>query len=206
MFISQINSISFYIGPRIGLDMSTITLKGKLNDTIKEIKNVIIAEKNTGKLSSRFVMGLSLESFFSAGMLSAGFCIDASRSFRKKNTIETQQSTLKYMINSSSWTLGVMGAAGLNFSLFRLLFFVGPHGQYMESTDDSKNTKHKEWQWIPMIGIGPQIRLGVMVLEVRYLHPAQINLFKQGSNTIKNRVTFNKKGMGTLSVSALMRV
>ncbi len=199
-----------YAGFRTSIDMSTNTLQGKLSDTITNIKNNIIKEKNEGKLSQRTSLGLSLESFFGLGFVAAGFCIDAGKSFRKKDIVDVQdgQETKKFNINSSSVTLGTYGVIGFNFSMLRLLFFVGPHGQYMKYTEpnSSKVSEHQEWQWTPMIGIGPQVRLGMMVVELRYMHPASLNLFKQGKNTLKDRVVFNKKGAGTLSLAALIRI
>lgn len=190
------------------MDMSKLSLKGRLNQYIDKIENKISSEKNEGKWLSRANLGVSLESFFSLGLFSLGACIDLGKSFRSKNSLQVNdnQKTEKYNIKANSWTLGATGIVGLNFALMRFLLFAGPHGQYMESKNETTQQMNKEWQWTPMIGLGGQVRLGITVLELRYLHPAQINLFQQGSDSTKRRVVFNKKGAGVLSVAALMRV
>ncbi|QEK37835.1 outer membrane beta-barrel protein [Candidatus Cytomitobacter indipagum] len=208
LIAGQTNAMSFYMGSRIGIDMSTLSLKGKISSSIKKIEKKISSEKNSGKFASRTTLGASLESFFSVSMFSLGFCIDAGKSFRSKNSLEanTNKEKEKYTIKANTWTLGTTGVLGVNFALMRFLLFAGPHGQYMEYKNETTNDKHKEWQWTPMVGAGAQIRLGITVLELRYLHPAQINLFKQGSDANERRITFNKKGPGVLSVAALMRI
>ncbi len=194
------------MGFRSGIDMSTNTLKGKLPKSPSDIKDIIQQERNKGKFSSRSCFGASLETFFGLGLFSMGFCIDAGKSFRSKDYVKTSNENYDYKITANSWTLGTYGTVGLNFSLFRLLLFFGPHGQYMRAQNTADQTEIKEWQWIPMIGIGPQVRLGIMIVELRYMHPGQFNLFRQGKNSIKDRLVFNKKGAGQLSLAALIRI
>ncbi|USO00842.1 MAG: hypothetical protein H6845_00740 [Alphaproteobacteria bacterium] len=199
--------LSVYVGPRMSMDMTTISLRGKLNDTVRNIKSIITNNKNEGKFSGRFAPGLSIHTLIPLAFVSTGLCLDVGRAFRGNNLVTTNLPNHKYKINASAWSVGIYGSAGFNFALFRVMLLLGAHGQYMSKVnlESTGQQAYKEWQWTPMIGIAPQIRLGIIVLEVRYVQPLSINWFTQGSVSANNRVLFDRKGAGILSVAALIK-